>query len=311
MEPVTIILIGLILFALIIFMQTIRTVPQRSAFIVERLGKYNSTLEAGFHILIPFVDKIAYKHTLKEQALDVPSQMCITKDNISVEVDGILYLQVMDPMKASYGINNYQFAATQLAQTTMRSIIGKLELDKTFEERETINSTIVDAVDKASEPWGVKVTRYEVKNIVPPQSIKDAMEKQMRAEREKRALIAESEGDKQAKINRAEGDKQEMIAKSEGEKQKRINEAEGRGQEIERVALATAKGIREIAAAINEQGGMNAVNLRIAEQYVGAFANLAKVNNSVIIPTNMSDIAGMIATALTIVKDQNAKSNMK
>jgi regulator of protease activity HflC (stomatin/prohibitin superfamily) len=307
MEPVTIILIGLILFVLIIFMQTIRTVPQRSAFIVERLGKYNSTLEAGFHILIPFVDKVAYRQTLKEQALDVPSQMCITRDNISVEVDGILYLQVMDPMKASYGINNYQFAATQLAQTTMRSIIGKLELDKTFEERETINSTIVDAVDKASEPWGVKVTRYEVKNIVPPQSIKDAMEKQMRAEREKRALIAESEGDKQAKINRAEGDKQEMIAKSEGEKQKRINEAEGRGQEIERVALATAKGIREIAAAINEQGGMNAVNLRIAEQYVGAFANLAKVNNSVIIPTNLSDIAGMIATALTIVKDQNIK----
>ncbi len=307
MEPITIILIGLIFFAFVIFIKTIRTVPQRSAFIIERLGKYNSTLEAGFHILIPFVDKIAYRQTLKEQALDVPSQMCITRDNISVEVDGILYLQVMDPMKASYGINNYQFAATQLAQTTMRSIIGKLELDKTFEERETINSTIVDAVDKASEPWGVKVTRYEVKNIVPPQSIKDAMEKQMRAEREKRALIAESEGDKQAKINRAEGDKQEMIAKSEGEKQKRINEAEGRGQEIERVALATAKGIREIASAINEDGGMNAVNLRIAEQYVGAFANLAKVNNSVIIPNNMSDIAGMIATALTIVKDQNVK----
>jgi regulator of protease activity HflC (stomatin/prohibitin superfamily) len=307
MEPITVILIGLIFFAFIIFIKTIRTVPQRSAFIIERLGKYNSTLEAGFHILIPFVDKIAYRHTLKEQALDVPSQVCITRDNISVEVDGILYLQVIDPMKASYGINNYQFAATQLAQTTMRSVIGKLELDKTFEERDTINVTIVEAVDKASEPWGVKVTRYEVKNIVPPQSIKDAMEKQMRAEREKRALIAESEGDKQAKINRAEGDKQEMIAKSEGEKQKRINEAEGRGQEIERVALATAKGIREIAAAINEQGGMNAVNLRIAEQYVGAFANLAKVNNSVIIPTNMSDIAGMIATALTIVKDQNVK----
>ena len=307
MEPFTVILIGLIFFAFIIFIKTIRTVPQRSAFIIERLGKYNSTLEAGFHILIPFVDKIAYKHTLKEQALDVPSQVCITRDNISVEVDGILYLQVIDPMKASYGINNYQFAATQLAQTTMRSVIGKLELDKTFEERDTINITIVEAVDKASEPWGVKVTRYEVKNIVPPQSIKDAMEKQMRAEREKRALIAESEGDKQAKINRAEGDKQEMIAKSEGEKQKRINEAEGRGQEIERVALATAKGIREIAAAINEQGGMNAVNLRIAEQYIGAFANLAKVNNSVIIPSNMSDIAGMIATALTIVKDQNPK----
>ena len=308
MEPITVILIGLIFFAFIVFLKTIRTVPQRSAFIVERLGKYNATLEAGFHILIPFVDKIAYKLTLKEQALDVPSQVCITRDNISVEVDGILYLQVIDPMKASYGINNYQFAATQLAQTTMRSVIGKLELDKTFEERDTINVTIVEAVDKASEPWGVKVTRYEVKNIVPPQSIKDAMEKQMRAEREKRALIAESEGDKQAKINRAEGDKQEMIAKSEGEKQKRINEAEGRGQEIERVAFATAKGIREIATAINEQGGMNAVNLRIAEQYVAAFANLAKTNNSVIIPTNMSDISGMIATALTIVKDQSVKS---
>ncbi len=307
MDPLTVILIGIIFFAFIIFLKTIRTVPQRSAFIVERLGKYNATLEAGFHILIPFVDKIAYKLTLKEQALDVPSQMCITRDNISVEVDGILYLQVVDPMKASYGINNYQFAATQLAQTTMRSVIGKLELDKTFEERDTINITIVEAVDKASEPWGVKVTRYEVKNIVPPQSIKDAMEKQMRAEREKRALIAESEGDKQAKINRAEGDKQEMIARSEGEKQKRINEAEGRAQEIERVAFATAKGIREIATAINEEGGMNAVNLRIAEQYVNAFGNLAKTNNSVIIPSNLSDIAGMISTALTVIKDQSAK----
>ncbi len=308
MDPLTVILIGIIFFAFIVFLKTIRTVPQRSAFIVERLGKYNATLEAGFHILIPFVDKIAYKLTLKEQALDVPSQMCITRDNISVEVDGILYLQVIDPMKASYGINNYQFAATQLAQTTMRSVIGKLELDKTFEERDTINVTIVEAVDKASEPWGVKVTRYEVKNIVPPQSIKDAMEKQMRAEREKRALIAESEGDKQAKINRAEGDKQEMIAKSEGEKQKRINEAEGRAQEIERVAFATAKGIREIATAINEEGGMNAVNLRIAEQYVNAFGNLAKTNNSVIIPANLSDIAGMISAALTVIKDQSPKA---
>jgi regulator of protease activity HflC (stomatin/prohibitin superfamily) len=308
MDALTVILIGIIFFAFIVFLKTIRTVPQRSAFIVERLGKYNATLEAGFHILIPFVDKIAYKHTLKEQALDVPSQMCITKDNISVEVDGILYLQVIDPMKASYGINNYQFAATQLAQTTMRSVMGKLELDKTFEERDTINVTIVEAVDKASEPWGVKVTRYEVKNIVPPQSIKDAMEKQMRAEREKRALIAESEGDKQAKINRAEGDKQEMIAKSEGEKQKRINEAEGRAAEIERVAFATAKGIREIATAINEEGGINAVNLRIAEQYVNAFGNLAKTNNSVIIPSNLSDIAGMISTALTVIKDQSPKT---
>ncbi len=304
MDEVSVILIGLIFFAFILFLKTIRTVPQRSAFIVERLGKYNSTLEAGFHVLMPFVDRVAYKHTLKEQALDVPSQVCITKDNISVEVDGILYLQVIDPMKASYGINNYQFAATQLAQTTMRSVIGKLELDKTFEERDTINTEIVSAVDKASEPWGVKVTRYEVKNIIPPQSIKDAMEKQMRAEREKRALIAESEGEKQAKINRAEGDKQEMIAKSEGEKQKRINEAEGRAQEIERVAFATAKGIREIATAINEEGGLNAVNLRIAEQYLSAFGNLAKTNNTMILPNNLTDIAGMIATAMSVIKEK-------
>jgi regulator of protease activity HflC (stomatin/prohibitin superfamily) len=307
MEPITIVLIGLIFFVFLLFVNTIRIVPQRSAFIVERLGKYNATLEAGFHMLIPFTDKVSYKHTLKEQALDVPSQICITKDNISVEVDGILYLQVMDPMKASYGINNYQFAAAQLAQTTMRSVIGKLDLDRTFEERDTINTAIVDAVDKASEPWGVKVTRYEVKNIVPPQSIKDAMEKQMRAEREKRALIAESEGDKQAKINRAEGDKQEMIAKSEGEMQKRINEAEGRGREIERVAAATALGIREIAQAINEEGGMNAVNLRVAEQYLGAFSNLAKTNNTIILPNNLTDVAGMIATAMSVMKTEGKK----
>jgi regulator of protease activity HflC (stomatin/prohibitin superfamily) len=219
-----------------------------------------------------------------------------------VEVDGILYLQVIDPMKASYGINNYQFAATQLSQTTMRSVIGKLELDKTFEERDIINTEIVEAVDKASEPWGVKVTRYEVKNIVPPQSIKDAMEKQMRAEREKRALIAESEGEKQAKINRAEGDKQEAIAKSEGERQKRINEAEGRGQEIERIARATAMGIREVASAINAQGGMSAVNVRIAEQFIGEFGKLAKTNNTIILPSNLSDISGFIASALSVIK---------
>lgn len=311
MNPITIILIGITLFVVIAFMKTIRIVPQKMAFIVERLGKYSRTLEAGFHILIPFIDQVSYKHTLKEQAIDVASQTCITKDNIAVEVDGILYLQVIDPQKASYGINNYQFAATQLAQTTMRSVIGKLELDKTFEERETINSTIVDAVDKASDPWGVKVTRYEVKNIIPPQSIKDAMEKQMRAEREKRAMIAESEGEKQAKINRAEGDKQELIARSEGEKMKRINEAEGRGQEIERVAQATAKGIREIASAISEKNGMLAVNLRVAEQYINEFGNLAKTNNSLIIPSNLADISGMIATAMTVIKTQNQSENAK
>jgi len=304
MNIFTIIILGIIVFIVIAFFKTIRIVPQKSAFIVERLGKYSSTLDAGLHILIPFLDKVSYKHTLKEQAVDVAPQTCITQDNISVEVDGILYLQVVDPKKASYGISRYQFASTQLAQTTMRSVIGKLELDKTFEERDTINTSIVDAVDKASDPWGVKVTRYEVKNIVPPQSIKDAMEKQMRAEREKRATIAESEGEKQAKINRSEGDIQELIYRSEGEKQKRINEAEGRAAEIERVAKATANGLREIAAAINERGGINAVNLRIAEQYLGEFGNLAKTNNTIILPSNLTDLAGMVATVTSVLKDQ-------
>jgi len=303
-DPWVVVLIVLLVLALIIFFKTIRIVPQKQAFIIERLGKYSNTLEAGFHILTPFIDRVAYRHTLKEQAVDVQPQSCITKDNIAVEVDGILYMQVVDPKKASYGINNYQFASAQLAQTTMRSVMGKLELDKTFEERETINSAIVDAVDKASDPWGVKVTRYEVKNILPPQSIKDAMEKQMRAEREKRATIAESEGDRQAKINRAEGDRQEMIARSEGEKQKRINEAEGRAIEILRVAEATANGIREIASAINEKGGVNAVNLRIAEQYLDEFGKLAKTNNSIIIPSDLSDIAGMIKAASSVIKDR-------
>jgi len=303
-DPWVVVLIVLLVLALVIFFKTIRIVPQKQAFIIERLGKYSNTLEAGFHILTPFIDRVAYRHTLKEQAVDVQPQSCITKDNIAVEVDGILYMQVVDPKKASYGINNYQFASAQLAQTTMRSVMGKLELDKTFEERETINSAIVDAVDKASDPWGVKVTRYEVKNILPPQSIKDAMEKQMRAEREKRATIAESEGDRQAKINRAEGDRQEMIARSEGEKQKRINEAEGRAIEILRVAEATANGIREIASAINEKGGVNAVNLRIAEQYLDEFGKLAKTNNSIIIPSDLSDIAGMIKAASSVIKDR-------
>jgi len=301
----TIIFLLVAVAAIVIFAKTIRIVPQKQAFIVERLGKYSKTLDAGFHILVPFVDKVSYKHTLKEQAVDVPPQSCITRDNIAVEVDGILYMQVGDPKRASYGIDHYQFAATQLAQTTMRSVMGKMDLDKTFEERETINSVIVDAVDKASDPWGVKVTRYEVKNILPPQSIKDAMEKQMRAEREKRATIAESEGDRQAKINRAEGDRQEMIARSEGEKQKRINEADGRAFEIEKVAEATAAGVRKIASAIMDEGGTQAVNLRVAEQYLKEFGKLAKTNNTLIIPSNLSDIAGMIATATTVIKDRS------
>ena len=299
----TFILIGIVIFVLILFLSTIKIVPQRSAFIVERLGKFRNTLQAGFHIIIPFIDKISYKHTLKEQAIDVASQTCITKDNIAVEVDGILYLQVIDPAKASYGIDDYRFASIQIAQTTMRSIIGKMELDKTFEERDVINTTIVDAVDKASDPWGVKVTRYEVKNITPPQSIKDAMEKQMRAEREKRALIAESEGQKQAKINVAEGDKQELIARSEGEKQKRINEAEGKAAEIEFVANATANGIRQISDAIGSKNGIDAVNLRIAEQYLLEFGKLAKQNNTMIIPSNMADISSIIATATSVINE--------
>lgn len=298
----TIIWIGLIVLVLVVLAKYIRVVPQKSAFIVERLGKYKKTITAGFHVLVPMVDRVAYKHTLKEQALDVVSQTCITRDNISVEVDGILYLQVMDPVKASYGIDNYQFAATQLAQTTMRSVIGRMELDKTFEEREAINTSIVDAVDKASDPWGVKVTRYEVKNITPPQSIKDAMEKQMRAEREKRALIAESEGDKQAKINRADGEKQELIAKSEGEKQRRINEAEGRAAEIEKVAVATAMGLKEIAKVINEKGGAEAVNLRIAEQYLTEFGKLAKENNTMILPGDLTDVGSVVATVTKVLE---------
>jgi len=252
-------------------------------------------LEAGFHLLIPFVDKVAYRHSLKETTIDVPPQVCITRDNIQVEVDGVLYLQVMNPIKASYGITDYMWAATQLAQTTMRSEIGKLELDRTFEERSLVNKAIVEAVDHASDPWGIKVTRYEIKNIVPPQSIKDAMEKQMRAEREKRALIAESEGDRQAKINRAEGDKQEAIARSEGEMQRRINEAEGQAQEILRVANATAEGIRQVARATLEPGGTDAINLRIAQQYLVEFGKLAQTNNTMIIPSNLADVAGLVA----------------
>ncbi len=303
----TFILIGIILLTFILISGMVKVVPQRTAIIVERLGKYRATFTAGFQVLIPFVDKIRYRHTLKEQAIDVPPQVCITRDNIAVEVDGILYLQVLDPQKASYGIDNYRFASIQIAQTTMRSIIGKLELDRTFEERETINVSIVEAVDKASEPWGVKVTRYEVKNISPPQSIRDAMEKQMRAEREKRAVIAESEGTKQAKINNAEGDKQELIKKSEGEMQKRINEAAGRASEIEQVAIATSNGLRAIALAISEENGLNAVNLRVAEQYLIGFANMAKTNNTIVLPANLTDVAGIVATATTMFSELKDK----
>ena len=302
MTPGIIVPVFVVVLIVVTVFKTARIVPQKSAFIVERLGKYAATLEAGFHILIPFIDKVSYKHSLKEEAVDVPAQTCITKDNIAVEVDGVLYLQVMDAKKASYGIADYLFAASQLAQTTMRSEIGKLELDKTFEEREAVNAAIIAAVDKASDPWGVKITRYEIKNITPPQSVKDALEKQMRAEREKRAAIAQSEGQKQAKINVSEGEKQEAILKSEGEMQKRINEATGRAKEIELVALATAEGLRKVAESLTVPGGENALNLRIAEQYLKEFGNLARTNNTMIIPSNLSDLAGTVASLTSVAK---------
>ncbi len=288
-------LLLLILFALITLFKTAVIVPNQEVYVVERLGKYSRTLSAGFHILIPYIDKIRYKHTLKEQAIDVPPQMCITKDNIAVEIDGVLYLKVVDPVKASYGITNYVFAIIQLAQTTMRSEIGKLDLDVTFESRDNINAEIVKAIDEASDPWGIKVTRYEIKNIEPPQSIRDAMEKQMRAEREKRQQIALSEGDKLAKINRAEGVKQEAIKKSEGERIKMENEAKGKAAAIFEVAKATALGITEIAKAINQPGGKEAVQLRVAQEWINSFGNLAKETNSMIVPTNVADLASVTA----------------
>ncbi|MEM1436400.1 MAG: stomatin-like protein [Pseudomonadota bacterium] len=278
---------------------TARVVPQREQFVVERLGKFSRTLDAGFHILIPFMDKVAYKHTLKEQAFDVPSQTCITKDNIAVEVDGVIYMQVVDARSASYGIEGYVFATSQLAQTTLRSEIGKIDLDRTFEERETINAQVVSAVDRAAEPWGVKILRYEIKDIMPPESVRDALEKQMRAERERRAVVATSEGERQARINVSEGEQQETINLSEAEKLKQINEAEGRAQEIRLIAEATAQGIREVAQAINEPGGRDAVNLRVAEQWVGEFGNLAKTNNTMIVPAQLGDVSSMIATAMS------------
>jgi regulator of protease activity HflC (stomatin/prohibitin superfamily) len=293
---------GIAVLVVITLINTARIVPQKSAYIVERLGKYSRTLNAGFHILTPFLDRVAYKHSLKEVAVDVPPQVCITKDNIAVEVDGVLYLQVVDPVKASYGIENFLFASTQLSQTTMRSEIGKLELDRTFEEREAINHSIIGAVDKASDPWGVKITRYEIKNIHPPETVREALEKQMRAEREKRAAIFESEGVRQSTINVAEGTKQEAIRNSEGEKMKRINEAEGLAKEIELVAIATAEGIRKIADAIQQPGGSDAVNLRVAEQYIGEFGNLAKEGNTLIIPSNLSDVGGMVAAATKLIQ---------
>lgn len=293
-------LLGVLLaFAVVvILLKTARVVPQREQFVIERLGKYAKTLDAGFHILVPFVDVVAYKHTLKEQTVDVPSQSCITKDNISVEIDGVIYMQVNDARAASYGIQDYMFATAQLAQTTLRSEIGKIELDRTFEERETINSQVVHAVDRAAEPWGVKILRYEIKDIVPPASVKDALEKQMRAERERRAVVASSEGERQARINVSEGERQEAINLSEAEKLRQINEAEGRAEEIRLIAEATAAGVRAVGAAVSEPGGKDAINLRVAEQWVTEFGKLAKTNNTMIVPAQLGDVSTLVSTVM-------------
>jgi len=292
--------------AFVVLLKTAIVVPQQSAFIVERLGKYSSTLHAGFHILVPFIERIAYRESLKEKALDIAEQICITKDNVQVGIDGVLYLQVLDPARASYGIADYHFAISQLAQTTLRSEIGKIDLDRTFEERATINSNVVRELDKATEPWGVKVLRYEIRNINPPADVLQAMEKQMRAEREKRAVILTSEGDRDAKINQAEGDKQRVIKQSEANRQQQINEAAGEAEAILAVATATAEGLRRVAEAVSSAGGREAMQLRVAENYVAQFGNLARTSNTLVIPANVSDIAGMIAMAMKVFDQSRA-----
>ena len=285
----------------IVIAKTARVVPQQNAFVVERLGKYKKTLEPGFHILLPFVDVIRYKHGLKERAVDIPEQICITRDNVQVGVDGVLYLKVMDPKRASYGVGEYLFAIIQLAQTTLRSEIGKIDLDRTFEERTAINIQVVNEVDKASDPWGIKVLRYEIKNITPPQDVLAAMEKQMRAEREKRAVILTSEGERDAVINAAEGAKQKVIKASEAAKQQQINEAEGEAEAILAVAAATAGGITRVAEAIRGPGGPDAVQLKVAQDYIEKFGELARSNNTMILPANVADAASMMATAMSII----------
>jgi regulator of protease activity HflC (stomatin/prohibitin superfamily) len=298
--------LSLVLFilAVVFVIRTINIVPQQHAWVVERLGKYHTTLGPGLHVVLPFVDRVAYKHSLKEIPLDVPSQVCITKDNTQLQVDGILYFQVTDPMRASYGSSNYIAAITQLAQTTLRSVIGRMELDKTFEEREHINKAIVSAIDESAANWGVKVLRYEIKDLTPPNEILHAMQAQITAEREKRALIAASEGRKQEQINIATGEREAAIARSEGEKQAAINRAQGQASAILSIAEASAEALRKTASAIREPGGSDAVNLKVAEQYVNAFSQLAKTNNSLIVPANMSDISGLIAGAMQVVKSQ-------
>ena len=306
----TVVLVLAVLIAIVIA-KTAVVVPQQSAFVVERLGKYHSTLGAGFHMLVPFVDVIRYRHSLKEAAADIPEQVCITRDNVQVHVDGVIYLQVLNPERASYGVSDPLFAISQLAQTTLRSEIGKIDLDKTFEERAHINIQVVQELDKASEPWGIKVLRYEIKNITPPQDVLAAMEKQMRAEREKRAVILSSEGQRDAAINQAEGEKQQVIKQSEASRQQQINEAEGQSSAILAIATATAEGLRKVAEAINVPGGQEAMRLRVAEQYVERFGELAKAGNSLIVPANLTDVAGMVATALSVMARQAPGADVK
>ncbi len=296
--------------AIIIIAKTAVVVPQQNAYVVESLGKYSRTLRAGFHILVPFFERAAYKHSLKELAFDIPEQICITNDNVQVGVDGVLYLQVLDPERASYGITDYAFAISQLAQTTLRSEIGKIDLDRTFEERSSINSNVVAELDKASDPWGVKVLRYEIKNINPPADVLGAMEKQMRAEREKRAVILTSEGERDAKINEAEGEKQQVIKQSEAVKQQQINEAEGEAAAILAIANATAEGLSRVAKSLNEEGGESAMQLRVAEDYLEQFGNIAKQANTLVVPANLADISSMISLATNIIKKDSKSSSV-
>jgi len=288
--------------AAIFIFRTFKIVPQQNAWVVEKLGKYDRTLAPGLKFVVPFIERVAYKHSLKEVPLDVPSQVCITKDNTQLQVDGIIYFQVTDPMRASYGSSNYVFAITQLAQTLLRSVIGKMELDKTFEERDQINASVVNALDEAAANWGVKVLRYEIKDLTPPAEILRSMQAQITAEREKRALIAASEGRKQEQINIATGEREAFIARSEGQRQAEINNAQGEAAAITTVADATADAIRKIAEAIRQPGGMEAVNLKVAEKAVEAYGQLAKTNNTMIVPGNMTEVSALIGTALTILK---------
>jgi regulator of protease activity HflC (stomatin/prohibitin superfamily) len=302
-----IIAIAIVVLLVLVAWSIIKVVPQQRAYIIERLGKYHSSLQPGINFVAPFIDRVAYKHSLKEQAYDIHEQVCITKDNVQVRVDGVIFLQVVDPHKASYGINDYVFAVTQLAQTTMRSEIGKIDLDKTFVERMAINQAVVAAIDEAAIGWGVKVLRYEIRNIDPPQTVLMAMEKQMQAEREKRAVILESEGRQQSAINIAEGEKQRVVLNSEAQKMEQINNAEGEAAAILSVADATAESIRKVAEAINSKGGMEAVQLQVAEQYIEQFGKLAKEGNTLILPSNLTDVGSVIASAMTVIKQTDKK----